>query len=79
MKTLTADPYKRVRLNSAKPGQVFACTENADGSITLTPMKVEAKEPFPPGSLLKYFSGQLGKERDELESALAKGCVQGPE
>lgn len=79
MKTLTADPYKRVRINSARPGQVFACTENADGTILLTPMKAEAKEPFPPGSLVKYFTGELGRERNELESILVKGCVQEPE
>jgi hypothetical protein len=75
MKTLTADPYKRVRINSAKPGQVFAVTENADGSIMLTPMKPETKEPFPPGSLRKYFT----RQKDEEEAAILKGCVLGPE
>ena len=75
MKTLTADPYKRIRINSAKPGQVFAVTEHPDGTILLRPMKPSAKEPFPPGSLSKYFTG----EKDDEEAAILKGCAQGPE
>ena len=38
-------------------------------------VKAEAKEPFPRGSLTKY----LTPERDKEESAILKGCVQGPE
>ena len=71
MKTLTADPYKRVRINSAKPGQVFACTENPDGSITLTPMKVDVQEPFPVGSLKKYVT----KENNAEMLQILKGCT----
>jgi hypothetical protein len=36
MKTLTVDDSKRIRLPDAKPRQVFAYTNHADGSITLT-------------------------------------------
>jgi hypothetical protein len=51
--TATVDDKKRVRLACTKPGQVLAVTENADGSITLTPVKADVKEPFPRGSLVK--------------------------
>ena len=78
MHTLTTDNKKRVRIPDAQPGTVYAY-ENEGGRIVLTPVKAEASEPFPPGSLLKYFSGPLGKERDELESILLKGCVTDPE
>lgn len=79
MHTLVADDKKRVRIPDAKPGQVFAYEKDGK-TITLSEVvKKKTKEPFPPGSLLKYFTGPLGKERDELETALAKGCVQGPE
>ena len=79
MKTLTVDSAKRVRIPDAKPGQVFAYENGGDGSITLIPVKANVKERFPKGSLTKYFTGKLGRERNELESALLKGCVQGPE
>ena len=78
MKTLTADGYKRVRIPDAKPHQVFAYTNNGDGTITLAEVK-SRKQRFPRGSLTKYLTGALGRERDELEAALARGCVQGPE
>jgi bifunctional DNA-binding transcriptional regulator/antitoxin component of YhaV-PrlF toxin-antitoxin module len=35
----------------------------------------KAKEAFPPGSLLKYFT----PERDKEELAILTGCVKGPE
>ncbi len=54
MHTITADNQKRIRIPDAKPGQVFAYTDNGDGSILLTPVKAEAKEPFPPGSLVDH-------------------------
>jgi len=75
MTTLTVDAKKRVRLPDAKPGQVFSVEGTSEAGFTLIPVKVDSNEPFPPGSLLKYFT----KERDELESILAKGCIQGPE
>ena len=37
MKTLTVDDSKRIRIPDAKPRQVFAYTNNGDGTITLTP------------------------------------------
>jgi len=79
MTTVTVDDRKRVRIPSAKPGQVFAIENASDGAVTLTPVKADRKVKYPPGSLTKYFTGKLGKERDELESALLEGCVQRPE
>ena len=35
MKTLTVDAHKRIRIKDAHPGEVFACTDNGHGSITL--------------------------------------------
>lgn len=74
MKTLTADKYKRVRIPDAKPQQVFAYANNGDGSFTLTAVKAEAKEKFPPGSLARYFTPE--RNREELE--ILAGCIQGP-
>ncbi len=79
MKTLTVDDYKRVRLPDAKPRQLFAYENHGDGTITLTEVKTERKPAFPKGSLTKYFTGKLGRERNELESALVRGSVAGPE
>ena len=56
MKTLTVDDQKRIRIPDAKPRQVFAYANNGDGTLTLTLVKAEASEPFPRGSLLKYFT-----------------------
>jgi len=75
MKTLTVDANKRVRLPDAKPRQVFAYEPEADGTIRLVPVMAEAKERFPRGSLLKYFTP--GKDKEEL--ALLKGTVLGPQ
>ncbi len=78
MHTVVADRYKRVRLPDAKPRQVFAYTSSGE-TIILTPVKAdEAKPRFPKGSLLKYFTGDAGRERDKLETAIASGCLQGP-
>ena len=79
MKTLTVDANKRIRIPDAKPRQVYAYENHGDGTIILTEVKAERKNAFPKGSLIKYFTGKLGRERDELESALVRGCVQGPE
>jgi hypothetical protein len=77
--TLKADPKQRVRLPEAKPGQVFAYEKQGEGRFILTlVVKTEAKPRFPKGSLLKYFTGNAGKERDKLETAIASGCLQGP-
>jgi hypothetical protein len=74
VKTLTVDDQKRIRIPAAKPRQVFAYEDHGDGRLTLTLVKAEAKEPFPPGSLKKYVTKAYNKEI----AALAKGCVQGP-
>ncbi len=82
MQTLKVDTRKRVLLSGTKHGQVFARHDNPDGSIVLVPVKVADQTEgglFPPGSLLKYFSGKLGRERDERDASLLSGCVQGPE
>ena len=75
VKTLTVDDQQRIRIPGAKPRQKFAYQPESDGTILLKPVKAEAKEPFPRGSLTKY----LTPERDEEQLALLKGCVQGPE
>ncbi len=73
--TIIVDRKKRVRLPEAKPGQVFSLETQEDGSLVLIPAKnPKRKELFTPGSLLKYMT----KERDELETILARGCIQEP-
>ena len=74
MNTLKADAKQRVRIPDAKPNQVFAYSNNGNGSFTLTVIKAQRKPAFPRGSLLKYFTAEKNKE--ELE--ILKGCVQGP-
>ena len=79
MHTLKADPKQRVRLPEAKPGEVFAYEKQGEGRYVLTlVVKAEHKPRFPRGSLLKYFTGELGRERNKLETAIASGCLQGP-
>ena len=70
MKTLTVDDQKRIRIPAAKPRQVFAYENCGDGRLTLTLVKAEAQEPFPPGSLKKYVT----PERDAEMLDLLKGC-----
>ena len=70
MKTLTVDDQKRVRIPDAQPRQVFSYINNGDGTLTLILVKAVASEPFPRGSLLKYFTPE--KDREEL--ALLSGC-----
>ena len=53
MVTVKADNRRRVQLPDVKPGQIFAVQDNGDDTITLTKVKAAAKEPFPPGSLVK--------------------------
>ena len=64
MHTVTVDDYKRVRIASAKPGQVFA-VEDDGGRVTLTPVK-EA-EP-------KVFWAKLVRKAGELTFELPKGA-----
>jgi hypothetical protein len=75
MKTLTVDDQKRILIPDAKPRQVFAYENHGDGSILLVPIEAVQAEPFPPGSLAKYFT----PEKDAEELALLEGCVPGPE
>jgi len=70
VKTLTVDDQKRIRIPDAKPRQVFAYANNGDGTLSLTLVKAEAREPFPRGSLLKYFT----PEKDKEELPLLSGC-----
>ena len=70
VKTLTVDDQKRVRIPDAKPRQVFAYENNGDGSLTLTLVKPDRKERFPPGSLKKYITAEGNKEMLEI----LKGC-----
>ena len=79
MKTLTVDSSKRIRIPDAKPHQVFSYENHGHGVITLTEVRAKSKPRFPRGSLAKLFTGKLGRERDELETELLNGCVQGPE
>jgi hypothetical protein len=79
MNTVTVDDDKRVRIPDTEPGQVFDCTPNPDGSYVLVPVTAERTEMFPPGSLLKYFSGDMGRERDQRDASLLSACLQAPE
>ncbi len=75
MKTLTVDDQKRIRIPDAKPRQVFAYENSGDGRLTLTLVKAEAQEPFPPD----YDFGITEEDNREL-AALAKGSsLQLPE
>ena len=70
MKTLTVDDQKRVRIPDAKPRTKFAYENHGDGTITLTEVRAEAREPFPKGSLTRYLTPQRDKEQLDL----LKGC-----
>jgi hypothetical protein len=74
MTTVTVDDRKRVRIPDAKPGQVFALENKADGSVMLIPFKVPSKERFPRGSRKKFITPQNNREMLQL----LKGCAQGP-
>lgn len=74
MKCARVDDRKRVRIPDAKPGQLFSVEGTPDQGFTLTPVKADKPEPFPRGSLLKYFTPAHNAE--ELE--ILKGCVMGP-
>jgi hypothetical protein len=54
MKVATVDDRHRIRIPDLKPGQVLAYEGNSDGTVTLTPVKPQVTEPFPPGSLAKH-------------------------
>ena len=71
MKTLTVDDRQRVRLPTAKPGQVFAYEPNSDGTIKLVPMIPK------PGS--KRVVAKLVKQSGELFFQLPKGYTLDPD
>jgi hypothetical protein len=48
VKTLTVDDYKRIRIPDVKPRTKFAYENHGDGILTLTEVRAEAREPFPP-------------------------------
>jgi hypothetical protein len=68
VKTVKVDANKKIRIPDVKPRQVFAYENQGHGRFTLTLMK--AKEPFPRGSLLKFFTAAKAKQ----EMTLFKGC-----
>jgi hypothetical protein len=70
VKTLKVDENKRVRIPDAKPGQVFAYENNGNGSRTLTEVKAQAADPFPPGSLKEFVTPEGNKEMLQI----LKGC-----
>ena len=75
MKTLTVDAHKRIRIPDARPRQVFAYENHGNGTLTLTEVKAQAQEPFPPD----YDFGITSAFNREL-AALAKGSsLQLPE
>ena len=74
MKTLTVDDQKRIRIPDARPRQVFSYEPESNGTIRLVPVKAEAQESFPIGSLEKFFT----KERNAEELEILQGCVQSP-
>ena len=71
MKTLKVDPQKRIRIPDAIPGQVFACENKGNGSLTLTIVRIETDEPFPRGSLTRHLTA----DRDKEQLGLLKGCT----
>ncbi len=72
--TATVDSKRRVRIPDAEPGQLVTIQSGPAG-WTLSPVKPETQEMFPPGSLLEYMT----PERDQLETEIFNGCVKGPE
>ena len=75
MKTLTVDAHKRIRIPDARPRQVFAYENHGDGTLVLTEVKAQTREPFPPD----YDFGLTDESNREL-AALAKGSsLQPPE
>ena len=76
MTTVTVDDRKRVRLPSAKPGQVFALETGDAGSVTLTPVKADHKPKYPPGSLAKCFTPERDKELAEFHDAIKRNAAK---
>jgi hypothetical protein len=87
MTTATVDDKQRVRLKNVKPGVVLAVQENADGTITLAPVKADMPEPSPPAGLKPFTKEEADRcwgkgskhELDALESHCAALPVPPPE
>jgi hypothetical protein len=71
-RTVKADERGRVVLPGAKQAQVFRVERPIEGHYVLILQVDQAQpEPFPPGSLLKYFT----TARNRGEETLLKGCA----
>ncbi len=75
MHTVTVDNYRRVRLTDAKPRQVYAVENEADGRVVLTPVKKAAAEPFPDD----YHFELSDAENRELAVLAKSSSLQVPE
>ena len=75
MKTLTVDDYKRVRIPDAKPRTKYAYENHGDGSLTLTEVSAETKEPFPPD----YDFGLTPARNRELLALAKASSLEVPE
>ena len=73
MVTVKADNRRRVQLPDVKPGQIFALQDNGDGSLTLTKVKAERQEAFPPGSLAYLCTPERDAEMSEIARAFVIG------
>lgn len=73
MVTVKADNRQRVRIPDIKPGQVFEVQKQGEGSFTLTIVKAESEEPFPEGSLAKYWTKEYNAEMAEIAKAVVIG------
>ena len=72
--TAKVDDRRRIRIPDAKPGQLVSVQSTEDG-WKVTPIKLEADEAFPRGSLLKYLTPAYKKEQLQI----LRGCVFGPD
>jgi len=73
MKTAIVDDKHRIRIPSFKPGQVLAYQDNGNGTVTLTPVKPDIKEPFPRGSLKHLCTAGRNKELEQIAKATIIG------
>lgn len=74
MNCYTVDDEGRIRIPGALPGQVLSVEPTPIGGWELVPVKAQRKDPFPPGSLLKYITPEYNREC----MTLLKGCVGPP-
>jgi hypothetical protein len=62
MITAKADDRKRLVLPQVKPGQVYVVTDNADGTITLSPVVTRGRKP----GILDGLKPLTNKEAEQL-------------